>query len=139
MPRKPESNFIASINRKLPPQIRAQAMGSGFSNGTPDRWYSGKRSDLWVEYKFFQRLPAIISLIDPRASVKLSPLQQKWLNDEYDKGRNVCVIAGYTDMGVILTDRQWNANITKETFCQLLLPRREIVEWLIERIEGSIS
>jgi hypothetical protein len=53
---KPETTFIQSIHRHLPKEVYREKMANPYRGGTPDVWYSGYKSDLWVEYKFIPKL-----------------------------------------------------------------------------------
>lgn len=99
---KPENTFIQSIHKHLPLGVYRMKNNNPYIGGIPDCWYSGKARDLWVEYKFLQRVPV-------RAAVMadLSALQIQWLNNRYAEGRRVAVIIGCKEGGVILTDLQW--------------------------------
>lgn len=92
-----------------------------YIGGIPDCWYSGKARDLWVEYKFLQRVPV-------RAAVMadLSALQIQWLNNRYAEGRQVAVIIGCKEGGVILTDLQWE--LSQPDFKAQLRDRKALAE-----------
>ena len=147
MSAKPENNFILSINRLLPlKKVRSSAsallqypvdmhlhyekMNNSFRGGTWDGWYSGKRGDLWVEYKFIARIPQ-------RASVKpfelLSALQLDWGKERLDEGRNVAVIIGCPTGGVLLRNRAWEKELSAQRFQSLILSRPDLVSWILEQ------
>jgi hypothetical protein len=111
-------------------------MNNPYSSGTPDVWYSGKH-DLWVEYKFLPTVPqtAIVHLTPDkvRTSKMLSVLQEKWLNERYEEGRNVAVIIGCARIGgVILRDQEWMKRFTASEFRERLVPRKAIAQWITE-------
>ena len=100
-----------------------------FVAGIADSWYSGKKADLWVEYKYVKDLPV-------RANVKidLSRLQKDWLKSRHAEGRNVAVIIGSPDGGVIFHGSEWEMyaddGIPITTFRLMARPKPEIAEWI---------
>ena len=84
--KKAETSFYTAINKMIPVTIHREKMHNVYRGGTPDMWYSGSRSDLWVEYKYF---PVV-----QEKNYGLSPLQQQWLQGRYKEGRSVAVIVG---------------------------------------------
>lgn len=85
-------------------------------------WYSGVVDDLWIEYKYVLRVPKRVPFI-----ADLSPLQLDWGKNRYIEGRNVAVIVGHTDGGIILTDLAWTNPIEQPIF----LSRRAIADWIM--------
>lgn len=111
MSRGPENNFIAAIHKLLPASVYRMKNHNVYTGGVPDCWYSGSRSDLWVEYKYLvlpKRAETIVDLT-AGANPMLSALQQKWLRDRDDEGRNVMVILGTPEGGLIMSGTLWNA------------------------------
>ena len=147
MPAKPESSFIASINRLLPLKKRRESsrarekhppcrhihyekMNNPYSSGTADGWYSGAAGDLWIEYKFLPRIPQRVS-VKPREL--LSDLQVEWLNERHGEGRNVAVIIGCPDGGVLLREREWEKELCSQAFQTLIRSRSTLAEWILEQ------
>ncbi len=91
-------------------------------------WYSGPKDDLWVEYKFLDKIPVAKEFVP-----SLSALQSQWLKDRYVEGRNVAVIVGCKEGGVIYTDREWEDPITNAAFKVRIRSRKEIAEWIMEQ------
>ena len=89
MSQGPENRLIAAIDRLLPKEIYREKMHNPYRGGTPDKWYSGPRGDLWIEWKWVPSMSRKGRLIP-----KLSPLQMKWLIGRYTEGRNVAVVVG---------------------------------------------
>lgn len=113
MSSKPETTFTNAVHRHLPPlsKLYREKMHNPYRGGTPDYWYSG-RKDLWIEWKFLA-LPKKsigvkdIDLIGGKNPI-ISGLQDTWLGDRFDEGRNVWVIVGHKDGGVIMeTPSRW--------------------------------
>ena len=95
-----EAGFKAKLRAKFKPHCYIQSITSPAVSGTPDLWLSAK-NDLWIEVKYD---PKTKGAIKP----KLSALQQKWLDDRYDEGRNVAVIVGTAPgMGILYTNKNW--------------------------------
>lgn len=129
MSRKPENTFIASIHRRLPPGLHAEKMANPYRGGTADVWYSGKRADLWIEYKFIERIPTN-ALVKP----DLSELQKLWLGGRHKEGRNVAVVVGCKEGGIILRDLDWEGMITPSDFRRFLVSRDTIANWILGEV-----
>lgn len=81
-----EASVTRAFNKKLPDEIHVWKINARFANGVPDCWYSGPGGDMWVEWKLLPQPPS-------RAhKPRLSALQERWLNEQYDKGRNCKVV-----------------------------------------------
>jgi len=130
MSTKPETTFIKSIHRLLPQEVYRMKNNNPFIGGVPDCWYSGSANDLWVEYKFLPRRP-----LRGNVNIKLSALQLDWLNNRFDEGRNIFVIVGTPDGGVVLNDKQWDGEISAEWFNE----RLQTIEVLADRIVRAVS
>lgn len=128
MATKPENQFRLGVHKYLPVGLHHEKMCNPYSSGTPDDWYSGMGSDLWVEYKFLPRLPL-------RASVKpaslLSVLQLKWLTERHVEGRNVAMVIGCSTGGYILINQEWLVEIPADKFREGLVPRKAIAQWIV--------
>lgn len=132
MAQKPETNFTTSVHRHLPSGLHREKMANPYRGGTADCWYSGKNSDLWIEYKF-EVLP---KRDDTLVSPGLSALQIDWLDKRYSEGRKVAVIVGCKEGGVIYTDRHWNSPLNKKQFLGMLMSRQQIASWILDRTGG---
>lgn len=123
MAQKPETKFIQRINRLLPLKmgLHYEKMNNPYRRGTADSWYSGDKADLWVEWKYLPTLPKVIY-----PQKLLHPLQRAWLNGRYKEGRNVVVIIGCPEGGVVLEDATWNNEIMKQDFLEQLKSATEI-------------
>ena len=128
MPTKPENRFIGSINRLLP-NTYAEKMNNPWRAGTADVWYSGNRGDLWVEYKFIERIPRSKEILPD-----LTPRQRRWLNDRFDEGRNVVVVLGTPTGGVIYRNKEWTRPLRSEELSKLVVPKAEIARWIYEQV-----
>jgi hypothetical protein len=132
MAQKPETTFTTSVHKHLPQSLYRMKTHNPYMGGIPDVWYSGN-SDLWVEYKF-EVLPKRETTLIP---VTISELQAEWLNKRYSEGRNVAVIVGCKEGGVVLTDRAWNSSLNKQDFLGKLMSRQQIAKWIMDRTGGS--
>jgi hypothetical protein len=143
MAAKPETGFINSINKHLK-EIYFEKTNNPFRSGIADSWYSGERGDLWVEYKYEPNLPKIKEYLP-----NLSPRQLKWLGDREDEGRNVAVILGFPEGGVIYHTRRqshrpdwynfhsWLEPQTRDQLLQRALTRQELAKWIFETVGMS--
>lgn len=136
MSRGPENRFIASIHRLLPADLYHMKNHNSYVGGPADVWYSGKRGDLWIEYKYVKNLPRVIDLMDLKKSYCLSALQQEWLRNRFREGRNVTVVLGYEKGGIVFTSLEWESRWDypgdKETESRL-----EIATWIAETTKGT--
>ena len=137
MASKPETTFIASVHRHIPPEPLGpyhMKNSNDYNGGIADVWYSGSRADLWIEYKFLPRTPqrGIVWLCKPDVKAPdLTVLQQNWLRDRYGEGRNVGVIVGCPDGGVLMRSVEWECAFSAEEFRRLLMTRKDLAEWII--------
>lgn len=136
---KPENAFIASVHAHLPPpsQLYRMKNHSIYTAGVADSWYSGKGTgscDLWVEWKFVS-VPARDST---PVKLGLSALQTDWLHERYHEGRNVWVVAGSKDGGVIFRELDWEEHVTAGEFRRCLLKRKDIAAQIAQFAQGSL-
>lgn len=131
MAAKLETTFYNGVNRHLDKAIYHMKNHNPYVSGIPDIWYSG-RNDLWVEYKFIPRKPV-------RAPVKpqelLSALQSKWLRERYDEGRNLAVIIGCPEGGVVLTNLEWESEISVRDFETRIKSKKELALWIESQVQ----
>lgn len=128
---KPENRFIGSVHRRLP-RTYAEKMNNPWRAGTADVWYSGDRGDLWIEYKFIERIPRSAEILPD-----LTPRQKRWLNNRFDEGRNVAVVLGTPTGGVIYRNKEWMRPLDHVTLAGLIVPRDEIARWIFSQVGAS--
>lgn len=133
---KPENTFIASVHAHLPPPSKLYRMKnhSVYTAGVPDSWYSGSERDLWIEWKFI----AVPVRDDMPVKIGLSALQTDWLHDRYHEGRNVWVVVGSKDGGVVFRDMEWAEPVAASEFRRCMLKRKDIAERIAEFVRGSL-
>lgn len=137
MAQKPETVFIKSVHRHLPPDLYVCKNHNEYNGGIADCWYDGER-DLWVEYKFIKvpvRDTTVIDLVngkDPAISV----LQQEWLKARHANGRSVGVIVGSEKGGVWFPGDSWNKTYTAAEFRNLLVPRAKLADIIYSLTRG---
>jgi hypothetical protein len=131
MARKPETTFIASVNKHLQCTY-SEKMHNPYRSGTPDVWYSGDKNDLWAEYKFLQSIPVKVDI-----RLDLSALQTLWLRRRYHEGRNVAVICGCKEGGVVFTDLSWEQPLAPSAFRSMLVDRKQIAMWIHNQTTGK--
>jgi hypothetical protein len=83
-----------------------------------DDWYSSNPYDLWVEYKYLPKLKSV--------KADLSPLQFYWGRERFKEGRNVAVIVGMPQGGIILKRSEWEKRIPVLQVEQRLIKRKQI-------------
>lgn len=129
MAAKPETTFTASVHKHLPPlsQLYRMKNNNQFNSGIADVWYSGKH-DLWAEYKFIvvpKRDTTMIDLVGGK-DPPISKLQQEWLRDRHNEGRDVWVIVGCKEGGVVFMARCWEQPFTAAQFRAWVGTRAEV-------------
>lgn len=134
MAAKPETTFTASVHRHLPPlsELYREKMANPYRGGTPDYWYSAKR-DLWVEWKYIVLPKRDGTLVD--VGSELSPLQQLWIDSRRREGRDVWVIAGSKDGGIIFQTGPIPTMPT-EMFRRLCSPRHSLALDITQFVQG---
>lgn len=95
-----------------------------YNSGIPDVWYSGRKSDLWIEYKFIVLPKKKETEIVPA----LSELQQNWLTERDTEGRRVGVIVGCKEGGVWYLPTEWSRPCSTGDFVKQILTRTEIAD-----------
>lgn len=127
MAAKPETAFIGSVHKHLPGSIHKEKMNNPYRGGTADVWYSARNGlDLWVEYKFVKVLRKKGVIVPD-----LSDLQFLWLSNRRNDGRNVAVIVGHPDGGVILPPILWKPGMEADAFRAASMTRPELAETLM--------
>jgi len=132
MSAKPETTFISGVHKHFPPGRKNpywMKNNNVYTAGVWDCWYSGPARDLWVEYKF-----AVIPKRDSTLMVpSLSALQLDWGAARFAEGRNLAVIIGCKEGGVIFENLEWAEKITAAAFKVRVQSRKEIADWIMNR------
>lgn len=137
MAAKPETTFIASVHKHLPPTLYRVKNNNEYTAGIADIWYSGVR-DLWVEYKFIvvpKRPDTVIDLITGK-NPAISYLQQEWLRSRHEEGRSVGVIVGSKDGGVWFPGLTWDATYPAKKFLSLLQTRKDLAGTIEKEVQN---
>lgn len=103
-----------------------------YNGGIPDVWYSGNRSDLWIEYKFVTLPKRDTTLIVPG----LSDLQQNWIESRFNEGRNVGVVVGCKSGGVWFDGINWRRCITAAQFRTSMIARQDLAKTIESLVNG---
>lgn len=111
------------MHRHLTESVYKWKITDRYTAGVPDTWYSGCTCDLWIEWKYLKKTPK-------KHTANLSALQKDWLNSRYKEGRNVAVIIGSPNGGIILRDLAWNS---QAMFSEPLKPV-EIAHWITVQV-----
>lgn len=138
MSAKPENNFISSVHRHLPAKLYRMKNHNVYNAGIADCWYSGVGGDLWIEYKFLvlpKRDSTVIDLVGGKDPA-LSHLQQAWLTDRHNEGRQVGVVVGCKEGGAWFPGTTWKATYTTEVLRAALVSRQEVAKTILNYMEG---
>lgn len=114
---KPESTFIRGVHAHLR-DVYFEKMNNPFRSGTADVWYSGLKGDVWVEYKYIPKIPKVAQIVPD-----LSERQKLWLQGRLAENRQVRVVVGCPEGGVIYKDGEWMQGISPADFRARLLLR----------------
>ncbi len=127
-----ESSYIRAVNKFLPLAVHSEGMANPYRGGTPDRYYEGPDGHIWIEYKFFEKLPPTIDLLRSTAKTKpmLSKLQQEWLERAHKNKQPNAVIVGSSEGGLILPGLSWQKSISRESFRDLMRNKKDIAHWI---------
>jgi hypothetical protein len=128
-----ENSFWQSLRKKLTPRIYAMKNQAGYVGGIPDCWLSGSKGDLWVENKYLQTVPPVVT-----PTKLLSALQSQWLLRRHAEGRSVGVLVGSVDGHFFFPALSWQSPLTRQEFVMKSSKTGEIAEQLIE-IVGEID
>lgn len=130
----PETRFIASVHRHLPPvdEFHREKMANPYRGGTADTWYSGKRRDLWIEWKWIELPKRPETVIDLTAGKKpsLSVLQQDWIRRRQAERRNVWIVIGSAKGG-----RLWDtipAPERADDFVGWCLSKQQLAQFILD-------
>lgn len=129
MAAKPESVFISSVHKHLPKVLHKEKTNNPYRGGIADCWYSGAKGDLWVEYKYLPSVPKIGDITWQRLGI--SSLQYDWLSERSEEGRNVAVVVGTPEGGVIYKHREWAITHSCVEFKQKLILRPHIANFIV--------
>ena len=67
--------------------------------------------------------------------IGLSKLQEIWLHDRYVEGRNVAVVVGVPEGGVILRHLDWEKSRTPAAFSQSVIGISAISQWIVQETQ----
>lgn len=131
---KPENRLINEVHKKLkvggPYCIK---LNTPYTAGVPDCYYSGHKGDLWIEWKWLEKLPVQVPVVPD-----LTPLQAKWLNDRSSEGRKVAVVLGCPMGSVVFKDiNAWTRGKSLDSFRKALMTKDQLVEYIISRVGGK--
>jgi len=133
MSKGPENRLIQSVHRLLPDTVYYEKMHNPYRGGTPDVWYSGKKRDMWVEYKYLPTVPKTGTVVPA-----LSELQKLWLRNRWKEGRAVHVAVGCSN-GICVFSRPvaWEQGAPAQTFNGLLVTKGEFADWIVFQTTGD--
>lgn len=128
---KPETTFSKGVLAHIPRDVYHMKNNNPYLGGVPDLWFSGNSADLWVEVKYLPRVPRRDSVVPTEL---LSKLQAQWLERRHKEGRQVAVIIGCPDGGVVLPGITWQDEISAASFVARIQSRPALAQWIIERV-----
>lgn len=125
-----ESDYWQALRKKLKGRVYTWKINASYIKGVPDWWASGHKEDLWVENKRVTRIPAMLTLTDPKKY--LTAHQQMWLEERYEEGRNVAVLAFSKEGHVLFHDLEWMCPISKLSFLEKAMSMDELADHIVE-------
>lgn len=129
MAQKPENAFIGRVHKALRNKVHAEKQHNPYRSGTADVWYSGDKGDLWIEYKKVNKVAKSQSI-----RLELTLQQLKWLRERYYEGRNVAVVLGVPNGGVIFRDLEWESRMTSLDIQRRTVSVEEIARFIHEAV-----
>lgn len=130
MSSQPETRYYRAVHALLPKALHREKMANPYRGGTADVWYSGTLDDLWVEYKYLNKVPQRAPIW---VNKMLSPLQLDWLGRRHDEGRNVVVILGTPIGGFVFQRRDWEQSLSVEELHQNGLTKQQVADYIWRR------
>ena len=127
-----ETGYWNSLRKLLKNRVYAWKINANFTAGIPDWWGSGSHQDLWVENKRIKNdgdPPAFLDLTNH--DDYLTVLQQNWLVDRYNEGRNVGVLVFSKHGHVYFPGLSWQDPISKLDFIERAMSKKDMAERLI--------
>lgn len=114
----PERRFINNVHRHIDPEWclwkQANTGIMGYS-GTPDYYYEGVGTAMWIEYKAVPgRFPLEIKLFDPKKPYGLRPLQRRWVNRAHRNGVRAAVVLASEEGALIFIEGAWENTMNVE-------------------------
>lgn len=101
-----ERAFYEAINRRLPKSIHTQSLTplSMYMGGTPDRWYEGKKRDLYVEFKVLGSIPRSEIIKGTYTAAQI-----RWMSRRWAKRGDIIGLVGLPNMtaAIQLGPREW--------------------------------
>lgn len=123
-----EHSYIRAIHRHIPKTVHVWKVNARFRKGVPDCWYSGDRTDLWVEYKWLSPAPVL------RFTPNLSGNQEHWCRGRHQEGRNIFVILGTPAGGLVMRDREWEKTLGAPA---VWLPHKTIAQQIVDFVSST--
>ena len=131
-----EHSYIKAIHRLLPPTVYKWKINDNFHGGVADAYYSGKKGDMWIEYKYISKPPKKQSTV---IKTCLTDQQLNWLKTRQNEGRKVALVIGIEAPNgfkgkdnIVITDL--NEPITLKTFSSSAVDKRGVAEYIIETV-----
>lgn len=126
----PENTFIGSVHKHLPKSVYHMKLHNPYISGPADVWYSSTR-DLWIEYKYVMLPKRCTTVIIPG----LTQLQLDWCRTRRAEGRNVLVIVGCKEGGVVLRDeRTWELGLPRAAFASQIRSRPDLAAFILSEV-----
>jgi hypothetical protein len=97
-----------------------------------NQFIASVQMDMWVEFKFIDKIPKTETF-----RLDLTPRQLEWLRDRHQEGREVYVILGTKDGGVIFSDREWEGIFSQKELLSRVISRKDIAEWIATATHGT--
>lgn len=126
-----ESDYWQALRKKLKNRVYTWKINASYARGVPDCWLSGSLQDLWVENKRVATDSPPLSLDLTDHTKYLTLLQQMWLKERYDEGRNVAVIVFGKPGHLFLDGLDWNRPITRLQYLDQAMSMDELADHIV--------
>lgn len=136
---KPETQLITNIHKALETadeNVFCEKTHNPFRGGIPDVYYDYPGYDLWIEYKWRERLPPALCLAGGN-NPPTTQLQRRWIERAARNGRQVLVVMG---IGKGRNQRYlvfrpfeavWDYSVTREELQARLIDRDRLIEFYL--------
>jgi len=130
-----ESGYLTGLRKRLAPFLYYLKINLRFGQGVPDVWLSGSKQDLWMEAKYAQKIPPLLTLTDDR--YWLSRPQQEWLVKRHAEGRNVAVLVGSPKGDIFLPGITFQRPIPRDEFLSFAIKTKDMANKLLSIVGHS--
>lgn len=142
---KPETQLIGNVHKGLDAAddyIYYEKTHNPYRSGIPDVYYDYPGYDLWVEYKFMDKVPKQLCLRS-ESKPPVSRLQRHWIERAARNGRQVLVVIGFgkgsAQRYLVIRPYEliWDHSVPREKIEPRLIDRNRLVELYLDILRNG--